>query len=210
MTSVVREQGQGEEAALPVLAQILAGGRADARVVEAAHADRAARLEGEPVAGPVGEAELLAHPGRVVEAVDGGGDADHLLRAGEPVDVAVGDREGGAQAPRRRLEDLGGLEAGGEVAAGLIEQLVALLECPRLQGRGRAFGGPPSRSTRSRSAARKRRCPPGVRLQAILPLAAQRRMVLALTSSRSAACCTRSQRGPVSFVLTDSSIGPWS
>ena len=103
---VACDQRQRDAAAVAAAAHVLAFGLAESRVVEAAHGDRPPRLDGEPVAGPVLQARLLAHPGAVEDAVDRGGQADHALVALESVDVAVGDLQGSAQASRRRLQDL--------------------------------------------------------------------------------------------------------
>ena len=124
---VARDQGQRDPAAVAEAAHLLAFCLAEPRVVEAAHGDGATGLDGEPVAGPVGKAELLANPVGVVGTVEGGGQADHALIGLEPVDVAVGDLQNGAQPSRSRLQDLIEVESRGELEARLEEQLVALL-----------------------------------------------------------------------------------
>ena len=122
---VAGHQGQRDGAALAVATHLHAFCFAEPRVVEVGYCDGAARLESEPVTGPVLEAKLLAHPGGVVDAVQGGGQADQAPLAREPVDVAVGDLQGGAQASCRRLQDLIEVERQGQLEARLEQQLVA-------------------------------------------------------------------------------------
>ena len=146
-------------------------------------------------------------PPRTVETPSrAGGQADHAPVALEPVDVAVGDLEGRAQATRRRLQDLVEVEGRGQLEARVEQELVALLGACRRRGGATAAGsaGPCCAPGRRRE---KRRWPLGVRRQASLPESAQRRTVVALTPSRSAACCTRSQSGVADLFLIVDDIG---
>ena len=124
---VVRDQGQREATALAVVTHYLTFRRTEQWVTESGHHDGAARLDGKPVAGPVAYEKPIAHPGGVVNAADGGGQADHAISAFEPIDVAVGDLKTGAQASSGRPQNLAETEAGGEVETGVEQQLVALL-----------------------------------------------------------------------------------
>ena len=106
---LVNQQRQRHAALLPVAAHVLPLHRAQPGVIEAADSYGVARLDCQPLAGPVLQADLLTDPGVVVGAVDGRGEADEALAVLEPVDVAGAEPEGGAQASRRRLQDLGEL-----------------------------------------------------------------------------------------------------
>ena len=104
------------------------------------------RLDGELLAGPLLEADLLAYPGGVAGAVDRRGEADQAPVALESVDVAVGDLQGCAEASRRRLQDFVQLQAGGELEAGLEEQPVALFGAAGPDLRAGVTRLPPTRS----------------------------------------------------------------
>ena len=133
MTLSRSDQGQREVAALAVAAHSATAAR-EARVVEAAHADGVARLDGKDIARPLLELRLVAHPGSIKDTPCRCGQADHVSIAFEPVDVAVGDRKHGAETLRRRLQDLPELQTGAKLETGLEEQLLALLGALAVRG----------------------------------------------------------------------------
>ena len=76
---VARDQRQRDHAELAVAVHVLAFRFAESGVVEAACGDCVAGLQGESVEGPLVETDLVAHPGGVVDAVEGRRHADHVL-----------------------------------------------------------------------------------------------------------------------------------
>jgi hypothetical protein len=99
---------------------------AQPRIIAAAYAERAASLNGESIAQPVGEMQFVADPGGIVNAVDRRSQADEAFAVAQLVDVAVGDREGGAEAPRRRLQNLAEVERPREFKTRGQQELLAL------------------------------------------------------------------------------------
>ena len=77
------------------------------------------------VAGPLARERLAGPPSVSSRAPSHGrGDADEAPVVVEAVDVAVGDLQRGAQAPRRRLQDLADLEARSQFEARLEQELI--------------------------------------------------------------------------------------
>ena len=124
---VAGHQGQRDEAALTVVAHVAAHRLVQRRMVEAVDRHRTPQQNGESLAGPLVEVELVAHPGRVVDTVERGGQAGQAPVTLDPVDVAVGDRESRAQAPRGELQDLAQIEGRSQLDARVEQELIALV-----------------------------------------------------------------------------------
>jgi hypothetical protein len=122
----VSRQRHDEGAALVPLGHPGALPRCQARVLGRLDHDRFACLDGELGDGPPVEVIAAVKPVFVYLAVE---DAGHTLEAGhavKPVDVTAVGACGGAEAAGRGGEDLGGVQRGRELDAGLGHKLQAL------------------------------------------------------------------------------------